>query len=247
MAARTDLPKCFLSGLGQALVRHGFPLTKKALRYDFVQPTAAGLIGIFAQPIRHGDEIRFSLRTGVRIDRVQQVMEQTELFAPEARGETWSCGIMLENLEKYQDWIAPLGPVRARLALVGLGPRKGGYVGHDEEYMNVAAGDDVIKSQVDRVMRQIDALVMPFLRRYGQTEEAFLDLCLRDDDFADLCWLTFDRKILSGLVVARCLGRDDAIRQLKQIALRKGGYYARNGNPVPLERIERIGGALGLI
>lgn len=247
MTASTDLRKQFLSAFGAALVKHGFPPSRRALRYDFSQPTAVGQIGIFVNPIRHGDEIRFSLRCGIRIDCVQDVMEKTELFAPESNGDTWSCGIMIENLDKYSDWIAPLGPIRTGLASFGLGPRKGDFKGWDDDYMTVTANNAVVEAKVERAVRQIESLAMPFLRRYGESTEAYLDLCLRDEDFADLCWLTFDEKILSGMVAAQCLGRLDAIDQLKKIAYRKGDYYARLGNPVPLERIERIGAALGLI
>jgi len=56
-----------------------------------------------------------------------------------------------------------------------------------------------------------------------------------------------DRQVLAGLVLAQKLGDNDAAAAMKNIAKSKGGYYARNGNPRPLDIIQRVGGELGLV
>lgn len=246
MTTSTDIRNRFFAALGNALTQYGFPAKMAPRTYNYVQETPCGHIGIFVNPIRHGDEIQFSLRCGISIRSIQEVLVKTELYVKDARGLTWTCGLLLDNLEKYKDWIFPLGPVRGALLSVGLGPRKGAFKGYDDAYMSVTADDVTVAHHVDRLIKLIDAYCWPFLKAYGFSESDFLMLCQRNDDFADVCFTRLEQQVLAGLILAEKLGREDAVVAIKNLAKSKGGYYARNGNPRPLEVIRRAGGELGL-
>ena len=241
------LQKKILGPLGLAVAKHGFPSKVAPRTNNFEMATSCGYLGIFVNPIRHGNEMQFSLSCGISIKHVQAELIKTELYAQDYVGSTWTCGALVENLEKYKRWILPLSPASKALLSLGIRPRKGVFKGYVDAYMPVTADDATVERHVHRLMAQIDTYCWPFLSQYGFSEESFLSLCERDDDFVDVCFSSLEMQILAGLILARKLERDDAARVIKLIGEHKGAYYAKHGNPRPLELINKIGRQLDLL
>jgi len=240
MTKSTVLRQQFLDTLGHGLTRYGFPAKVAPRTYNFRLATPCGHVGIFVNPIRHGEEIQFSLSCGISITYVQDRLTKTELYAQDYTGLTWTCGLMLDNLVRYKEWIAPPGPARKALMAIGIQPKEGAFPGYADSYMPVTCDKATLQRHVDRLIVQVDSCCWPFLLQYGFSEANFLGLCERNDAFVDVCFSGLEKQIVAGLILARKLGRADTERAIRRIGERKGAYYATHGNPMPCERIQRI-------
>jgi hypothetical protein len=237
--------KPFTAALGKRLVKHGFAEKFVIKDYSFRQKTASGQIAIFLNPIyRHDEDYSVHFSAAVSNTIVQSLLVHTELYEWDG-GLTWSCGADIYSIRTQQgltkiakSWEDSSGRVcfdlddvdrlsKEQEVWIGLDPSPG-------EYERLA----------DQAYGYIERWALPFLHQYGFADEALLELCLRNDEYSKLFFLE-PCKPLTGMILARHLGRLDAIPILVEQARKDYGVFASLGNPDPIERFERLALKLG--
>ncbi len=212
----------------------------------FFQKTPCGFVSVNVNPVRMDGNVRFSISGAISLTYVQEILEKTALYDFDD-GMTWSCGMELANFERYADWIAPRTALQNAAAKIGIGSTVREWGGYLNDYMPADADDTVIDTQVSRLLGRIEKTALPFLQIYGFSEEAFLNLCTRNDKFVEICFGRLQQQALAGLLLAQKLWRPETAKTIKQNMERKGNYYAKLGNPEPLQVYMKIGKELGLL
>jgi hypothetical protein len=237
--------KPFVAALGKRLVRHGFPEKFVMKDYSFKQKTEPGQIAIFLNPIyRHDDDYSVHFSAAISNSIVQSSLVHTELYEWDG-GLTWTCGAELYTIRTQQgltkiakSWEDSSGRVYFDLADVDRLSKE------QEVWIGLDPSPDDYERLADQAYGYIERWALPFFDQYGFSNEALLDLCLRNDEYSKLFFLE-PSKPLTGMILARHLGRLDVIPTLVEQARYDYGVFASLGNPDPIEKFERIALKLG--
>lgn len=211
----------FLEPFGVRMETHGFP--RKPIRSTnfFQQRAPSGVIGLHLSP-RYwpGEGCSINFRCAVSIEAVQSLLVHTELYAWDG-GLTWSFGIDLSELRPDSKF-------------------------ETSSYdLSVNPPTHELESVAEQVFQDFHRYGWPFLQRYG-SEEGALELTLRTDRIAELCFLD-PIKPLAGIILAKKLGKRNAIPKLLKAARKRFYGYAKHGNPEPRDLFRKLVLQLGLL
>lgn len=211
----------FLEPFGTKMETLGFPRKLTRSTKFFQQKTASGVIGLHVNP-RYwpGEGCTISFRCAVSLDTVQNLLVQTELYVSDG-SLTWTFGVDLGEL------------------------RPSGQYEYSSYELSKGPPDSEIEMFAEKVFGDFIQYGWPFLQNHG-SEEGALNLTLRTDRIAELCFLD-PHKPLAGIILAKKLGRDDVIPKLLQNARKRFGRYAKFGNPEPRDQFRRLVLQLGLL
>lgn len=234
---------------GQRMTELGFPATIVKRTNFFQQKTEAGFIGIHVNFVNRGDGLDIILRSAASITAVQQLLVHTELYVWDGT-LTWTFGIGLRQVREKVEKI-PLIPMK--IMPDGSGRFRNEDVwahiekyGTYEAFVPAGAEDTMIEAQADLAFDRVKKYGWPLLNTHGMTEPAALELILRTDEIAELCFLE-PNKALAGLILAKNLENGTAKATILKNARKKFAMYRANGNPDISDKFERIAFRLGLI
>jgi hypothetical protein len=249
MAKMKDHCDLFLAALGARLSTLGFPAKIIRKTLFFQQSTEAGYVGIHVNPIYRPNSIDFSLSCAVSVTSVQELLVHTELYSWD-RGLTWTCGALLKQMRHiaglvpaFPSWYDLDGKYHFDKEKVVAHVDK---YGSDDGFVVSTDTEEQIALRADVTFGYINEVSWPFLQKYGMTEADMLQLTLQTDELAELCFLD-PRKPLTGLILARKLGRRDLFPVLIENANERYDSSARHGNPALREQFKRIGRQLDLL
>jgi len=240
----------FLSDFGSMMPSLGYHDKLIRKTYFFQKEMPDGYVGLHLnRRYRAGLEVNIYPRVAVSLRCVQEILVKTELYIPDSRGLTWSFGI---DLMRLRDEGKRIPPTRFRKLRDGSWQCDISHLyeiqekyGKDNFEVPESARADEVKRLAEDAFELFRTYGEPFLMRYG-SEEGALDLTLRTDDVAELCFLD-PRKPLTGLILARKLDRPHAKELLLANARKRYAYFASNGNPRISEQFERMARDLDLI
>jgi hypothetical protein len=239
----------FYSAFGERLTRLGFSAKVVKRTNFFQQETEAGMVGIHVNPVYREDGIDIILSGAASISAVQEILVQTELYAWDG-GLTWTFGIGLRQVREKLEKIPPIpmkympdGSARFRNEDVWAHIDKYGTY---EAFVPAGADDSVIDAQADLAFERVRKYGWPLLLAHGMTESTALELMLRTDEIAELCFLE-PNKALAGLILARKLDNPRAKSVILKNARKKFAMYRANGNPDISDKFEKIASEFDLI
>jgi hypothetical protein len=249
MSILKDQLEYFLAALGNRMVELGFPAKLSRKTYFFQQKTPAGFIGVHINDrLFPAVEGYVTVKAAASIKTVQDILVRTELYAP-VSGLTWTFGCHLYDLRNEGKFIPnipsirhPDGTIESKISDVLAHTRRYGSPRYEFTEMDSRA---TIAALAQEVFGHVKEFAWPFLQMYG-SEEGALALTLRTDDLAESCFLD-PEKPLTGLILARHLGRADAVPKLFANARKRYAGFAAHGNPEPSERFERLARELGFV
>ena len=245
MAKLSPLYDAFVEVFGQRLKRYGFPPKKKSTGFIQLQ-TPSGYVGIHIAPI-HRWPVGLDVTPGYAISNavVQKILEKTELYH-QPKGLTWTCGALIRST------IHALGELQ--LARTWR-DEKGLHVNLDDVkrierlygiWLDADADAKAVNRMADHAFSLVERWAWPVLERYGFSDEAMLELTMRDDNLADLLF-SGPRKPLTGLILARHLDKGDAAEIILATARKRHAGFAAHGNPRIEEQFEKLVRVLKLI
>ncbi|CAN5561625.1 hypothetical protein BH10PSE7_BH10PSE7_30150 [soil metagenome] len=205
------------------------------------------MVGFHINRLYNPNSVEILVRCAVSIKAVQDILIHTDLYNYSG-GLTWSFGCYLSKLkEEYNpppripSFTLPDGSIQSNLDDVLFSMET---YGTGSYCITTTSSFREIERIAGEAFEDIERFGWPFLDRYS-TEEGALELTLRDDDLANLCFLD-PRKALTGLILAKKLNRLDVVPRIFALADKRLEGFAQHGNPEPRERFDRLLRQLGL-
>lgn len=237
----------FKTRFAQRAAKFGFPGHMGVRNLWLKRKVKDGVVGLFMNDVsRHGSkEVIFHCASS--ISYVQTILEKTEIYRPDG-GLTWTFGILLRHL-RDEGKVVPSIPSR-RLPSGNIQYLPEDVFAHEAKFgwsrIDIFAEDtpEIIDQRVEDAFGVFETYGWPFLDHYG-SEEGALNLALRTDDLAEICFLP-PKKPLVGLLLAQKLRRADARDRLFEMAYERYKRYASYGNGHVLAQFERVVKALDL-
>ncbi len=239
----------FCAAFGMRMTALGFPAAIVKSTNFYQQKTEAGVVGIHVNPVYSEDGLDVILRAAASLTAVQNLLVHTELYSWDG-SLTWTFGI---GLRQVRERVEKIPPIPIKIMPDGSGSFRDEDVwthidkyGTYEAFVPKGADDAAIEEQADRGFQRVEKYGWPLLQSHGMTEHAALELMLRTDEIANLCFLE-PNKALAGLILARKLNNLRAKALIVERARKKFAMYRLHGNPDISDKFERIAAKLDLI